>query len=308
MLSKEEFIEKINNSPVLRMRAEDDEEQYIIERNKLCTDLCIFLRLYWFHCEPEDYNDYTGNIFDTIDPCLKSYNAEQGAFINYFITSYNRKSRTALAIEKTISVRSGIHLPRNDNDTIRAILGIAKVKQYDLSDDEDLKKIANILGKDLTKIKELVLINERAKVLSESVVPVDNNMSEEEVSLFDSISDSISPEDARLLDVEIDRCLEALDEVYLEAQDRTKPKYAALITNYAMEMIQYRKELVNKHFTKREFFSEKISLKVVKICLYRGRPIPQKKFAEAFGVSEVAITKIVNQIKDKIKAKLLKKE
>ena len=308
MLSKEEFIEKINNSPVLGMRSEDDEEQYIKERNKLCEDICNFFRYYWFYSLPTEYNDYYYYIFETLKSCLKSYDTKQGAFINYFTTSYNRKARTVTAVEKSDSIRGGMHLSRSESGMIRAIRNVAKFNQYDLSDDEDLKKIANILEKDFSEIKDLVLINERAKVLSESVVTVDNNMIEEEVSLFDSISDSTTLEDARLLGVEIDRCLEALDEVYLQAQDRAKPKYAALITNYALEMIQYKKELVDEHFTKREFYSEMISLKVAKICLERRYPLPQKKFAEAFGVSEAAITKVVNQIKDKIKEILLKKE
>ena len=197
MFTREEYENLINNSPLFEIDKESSPALYKSERYNFLTLLTDYYRFYIYPNKPLD--SYSMTLMETAMECIKYYDKEKGEFLHLFNSSMKRDLHIAKAKEIIEEKRQGIRVSNEDDKLIRKIIALANSKGLDIYDLTVQQKISRALNLELSRLQELLRINDDAVAVSSTVTNDDGD----EVELFDLQSSHEKNAEDRMADAEI---------------------------------------------------------------------------------------------------------
>lgn len=166
-------------------------------------------------------------LMETAMECIKYYDKNKGEFLHLFNSSMKRDLHIAKAKEIIEEKRQGIRVSNEDDKLIRKIIALANSKGLDIYDITVQQKISKVLNMELSRLQELLRINDDAVAVSSTVTNDDGD----EVELFDLQSSHEKTAEAKLADESAFITLvERIDDVFTTVQDRQKKFLSMLLT------------------------------------------------------------------------------
>ena len=176
MFTREEYENLINNSPLFEIDKESSPALYKSERYNFLTLLTDYYRLYIYPNKPLD--SYSMTLMETAMECIKYYDKDKGKFLHLFNSSMKRDLHIAKAKEIIEEKRQGIRVSNEDDKLIRKIIALANSKGLDIYDLTVQQKISGALNLELSRLQELLRINDDAVAVSSTVTNDDGDEGE----------------------------------------------------------------------------------------------------------------------------------
>ena len=225
MFTREEYENLINNSPLFEIDKESSPALYKSERYNFLTLLADYYRFYIYPNKPLD--SYSMTLMETAMECIKYYDKDKGEFLHLFNSSMKRDLHIAKVKEIIEEKRQGIRVSNEDDKLIRKIIALANSKSLDIYDLTVQQKISKALNLELSRLQELLRINDDAVAVSSTVTNEDGD----EVELFDLQSSHEKTAEDKLADESAFITLvERIDDVFITVQDRQKKLLSMLLT------------------------------------------------------------------------------
>ena len=291
MLTKEEYEEKIDHSPLFRLDKERESIRYETERRILLKMLTEYYVQYIYRDKPLE--SYSLTLIETAHECIRYYNEGKGAFLHLFNALMKRALRVAVAKEQTERYRQGIRLAREDSYAIRKIIAFAKNKRLDIYDTDCQRKISQVLCLDPERVAELITMNENATAISNRVQGEDD-----EIDLFDTIADRDISAEEKLIDrSEAVELLKIADAVFSGCKARQKRMISLALTSEVVKAFDEDVEMAEKIMEGFSFRSEEW------FVYYRENRavLTARQIAQICGTSEQSLSRAYKIFKEKIR-------
>ena len=292
MFTREEYENLINNSPLFEIDKESSPALYKSERYNFLTLLTDYYRLYIYPNKSLD--SYSMTLMETAMECIKYYDKDKGEFLHLFNSSMKRDLHIAKAKEIIEEKRQGIRVSNEDDKLIRKIIALANSKGLDIYHITVQQKISRALNLELSRLQELLRINDDAVAVSSTVTNEDGD----EVELFDlQSSHEKNAEDKMADESAFVSLVEKINGVFNTVQDRQKKLLSMLLT---VEIIKACDEDLGKArqvLEDKELFNEEV------LDYYEKHgELPTAKQIGAFcGVSEQSLSRTYKNFKEKLK-------
>ena len=292
MFTREEYENLINNSPLFEIDKESSPALYKSERYNFLTLLTDYYRFYIYPNKSLD--SYSMTLMETAMECIKYYDKDKGAFLHLFNSSMKRDLHIAKAKEIIEEKRQGIRVSNEDDKLIRRIIALANSKGLDVYDLTVQQKISKALNLELSRLQELLRINDDAVAVSSTVTNDDGD----EVELFDLQSSHEKTAEDKIADESASITLvEKINDVFTTVQDRQKRLLSMLLT---VEIIKAFNEDVDKAkelLCDKEIFNQE----VLDYYEKHGELPTAKQIGEILGVSEQSLSRTYKNFKEKLK-------
>ena len=278
MFTREEYENLINNSPLFKIDKESSPALYKSERYNFLTLLTDYYRLYIYPNKSLD--SYSMTLMETAMECIKYYDKEKGEFLHLFNSSMKRDLHIAKAKEIIEEKRQGIRVSNEDDKLIRRIIALTNSKGLDIYDRTVQQKISKALNLELSRLQELLRINDAAVAVSSTVTNDDGD----EVELFDLQSSHEKNTEDKI-------------GVFTIVQDRQKRLLSMLLT---LEIIKACDEDLDKAknvLTGKELFNKE----VLDYYEKHGELPTAKQIGEILGVSKQSLSRTYKNFKEKLK-------
>lgn len=292
MFTREEYENLINNSPLFEIDKESSPALYKSERYNFLTLLTDYYRLYIYPNKPLD--SYSMTLMETAMECIKYYDKDKGEFLHLFNSSMKRDLHIAKAKEIIEEKRQGIRVSNEDDKLIRRIIALANSKGLDVYNLTVQQKISKALNLELSRLQELLRINDDAVAVSSTVTNDDG----EEIELFDlqashekNVEDKLADESAFV------SLVEKINGVFNTVQDRQKKLLSMLLT---VEIIKACNEDLDK--AKNVLAGKELFNKEVFDYYEKHAELPTaKQIGGICGVSEQSLSRTYKNFKEKLK-------
>lgn len=292
MFTREEYENLINNSPLFEIDKESSPALYKSERYNFFTLLTDYYRFYIY--PNKSLETYSMTLMETAMECIKYYDKDKGAFLHLFNSSMKRDLHIAKAKEIIEEKRQGIRVSNEEDKLIRKIIALANSKGLDIYDLTVQQKISRALNLELSRLQELLRINDDAVAVSSTVTNDDGD----EVELFDLQSSHEKTAEDRMADESAFITLvEKINGVLTIVQDRQKRLLSMLLT---VEIIKACAEDLDKAknvLTGKELFNKE----VLDYYKKHGELTTAKQIGEILGVSEQSLSRTYKNFKEKLK-------
>lgn len=160
--------EKINNSPLFGIDKEAEPYKYDLERNRLFAHIGDYVNKFYFR----KYGDFGYEQAVAFQNSVKSYKAEKGVFLAYYMTSLENACHVQRGKEIAATMTGNIHLTASQQRvvcSIRKILEAKGIVDEDINDDV-IKRVAKIMNADYSKMKKAFDIYQNSKVVGMTTV------------------------------------------------------------------------------------------------------------------------------------------
>ena len=292
MFTREEYENLINNSPLFEIDKESSPALYKTERYNFLTVLTDYYRLYIYPNKPLD--SYSMTLMETAIECIKYYNKSKGEFLHLFNSSMKRDLHIAKAKEIIEEKRQGIRVSSEDDKLIRKIIAFANSKSLDIYHVAVQEKISMALGIALSRLQELLRINDDAVAVSSTVTNEDGD----EIELFDlQASHEKTAEDKMADESAFISLVEKIDDAFSSVQERQKKLLSMLLT---VEIIKACDEDLDKA---RQSLEDKdiYNAEVFDYYNKNGALPTAKQIGVLCGVSEQSLSRTYKNFKEKLK-------
>ena len=292
MFTREEYENLINNSPLFEIDKESSPALYKTERYNFLTILTDYYRLYIYPNKPLD--SYSMTLMETAIECIKYYNKSKGEFLHLFNSSMKRDLHIAKAKEIIEEKRQGIRVSSEDDKLIRKIIAFANSKSLDIYHVAVQEKISMALGIALSRLQELLRINDDAVAVSSTVTNEDGD----EIELFDlQASHEKTAEDKTADESAFISLVEKIDDAFSSVQERQKKLLSMLLT---VEIIKACDEDLDKA---RQSLEDKdiYNAEVFDYYNKNGALPTAKQIGVLCGVSEQSLSRTYKNFKEKLK-------
>ena len=292
MFTREEYENLINNSPLFEIDKESSPALYKTERYNFLTILTDYYRLYIYPNKPLD--SYSMTLMETAIECIKYYNKSKGEFLHLFNSSMKRDLHIAKAKEIIEEKRQGIRVSSEDDKLIRKIIAFANSKSLDIYHVAVQEKISMALGIALSRLQELLRINDDAVAVSSTVTNEDGD----EIELFDlQASHEKTAEDKMADESAFISLVEKIDDAFSFVQERQKKLLSMLLT---VEIIKACDEDLDKA---RQSLEDKdiYNAEVFDYYNKNGALPTAKQIGVLCGVSEQSLSRTYKNFKEKLK-------
>ena len=292
MFTREEYENLINNSPLFEIDKESSPALYKTERYNFLTVLTDYYRLYVYPNKPLD--SYSMTLMETAIECIKYYNKSKGEFLHLFNSSMKRDLHIAKAKEIIEEKRQGIRVSSEDDKLIRKIIAFANSKSLDIYHVAVQEKISMALGIALSRLQELLRINDDAVAVSSTVTNEDGD----EIELFDlQASHEKTAEDKTADESAFISLVEKIDDAFSSVQERQKKLLSMLLT---VEIIKACDEDLDKA---RQSLEDKdiYNAEVFDYYNKNGALPTAKQIGVLCGVSEQSLSRTYKNFKEKLK-------
>lgn len=292
MFTREEYENLINNSPLFEIDKESSPALYKTERYNFLTILTDYYRLYIYPNKPLD--SYSMTLMETAIECIKYYNKSKGEFLHLFNSSMKRDLHIAKAKEIIEEKRQGIRVSSEDDKLIRKIIAFANSKSLDIYHVVVQEKISMALGIALSRLQELLRINDDAVAVSSTVTNEDGD----EIELFDlQASHEKTAEDKMADESAFISLVEKIDDAFSSVQERQKKLLSMLLT---VEIIKACDEDLDKA---RQSLEDKdiYNAEVFDYYNKNGALPTAKQIGVLCGVSEQSLSRTYKNFKEKLK-------
>ena len=292
MFTREEYENLINNSPLFEIDKESSPALYKSERYNFLTLLTDYYRLYIYPNKSLD--SYSMTLMETAMECIKYYDKDKGEFLHLFNSSIKRDLHIAKAKEIIEEKRQGIRVSNEDDKLIRKIIALANSKGLDVYDLDVQQKISKALGIEISRLQELLRINDDAVAISSTVTNDDGD----EVELFDlQSSHEKNAEEKMADDSAFVSLVERIDGVFNTVQDRQKKLLSMLLTVEIIKACDEDLDKAKNVLTGKELFNEEVFDYYEK----HGELPTAKQIGEILGVSEQSLSRTYKNFKEKVK-------
>lgn len=292
MFTREEYENLINNSPLFEIDKESSPALYKTERYNFLTVLTDYYRLYVYPNKPLD--SYSMTLMETAMECIKYYDKSKGEFLHLFNSSMKRDLHIAKAKEIIEEKRQGIRVSNEDDKLIRKIIALANSKGLDIYDITIQQKISKVLNLELSRLQELLRINDDAVAVSSTVTNDDGD----EVELFDLQSSHEKNAEDRLAEESVFISLiDRIDEVFTTVQDRQKRLLSMLLTIEIIKACDEDLDKAKNVLSSKELINEEVFDYYEKY----GELPTAKQIGILCGVSEQSLSRTYKNFKEKLK-------
>lgn len=292
MFTREEYENLINNSPLFEIDKESSPALYKSERYNFLTLLTDYYRLYIYPNKPLE--TYSMTLMETAMECIKYYDKNKGEFLHLFNSSMKRDLHIAKAKEIIEEKRQGIRVSNEDDKLIRKIIALANSKGLDIYDITIQQKISKALNLELSRLQELLQINDDAVAVSSTVTNDDGD----EVELFDlQSSHEKNAEDRLAEESAFISLIDRIDEVFATVQDRQKRLLSMLLTIEIIKACDEDLDKAKNVLSSKELFNEEVFDYYEKY----GELPTAKQIGEILGVSEQSLSRTYKNFKEKLK-------
>ena len=292
MFTREEYENLINNSPLFEIDKESSPALYKSERYNFLTLLTDYYRLYIYPNKPLD--SYSMTLMETAMECIKYYDKDKGKFLHLFNSSMKRDLHIAKAKEIIEEKRQGIRVSNEDDKLIRRIIALANSKGLDVYDLTVQQKISKALNLELSRLQELLRINDDAVAVSSTVTNEDGD----EVELFDlQSSHEKNAEDKMADESAFVSLVEKINGVFNTVQDRQKKLLSMLLTVEIIKACDEDLDKAKNVLTGKELFNEEVFDYYEK----HGELPTAKQIGLLCGVSEQSLSRTYKNFKEKLK-------
>lgn len=292
MFTREEYENLINNSPLFEIDKESSPALYKSERYNFFTLLTDYYRFYIYPNKPLE--TYSMTLMDTAMECIKYYDKDKGAFLHLFNSSMKRDLHIAKAKEIIEEKRQGIRVSNEDDKLIRKIIALANSKGLDIDDLVVQQKISKVLNLELSRLQELLRINDDAVVVSSRMMKENGD----EIELFDlQSSHEKNAEDKMADESAFITLVESINSVFATIQDRQKRLLSMLLTVEIIKACDEDLDKAKKVLTGKELFNEEIFDYYAKY----GELPTAKQIGSLCGVSEQSVSRTYKNFKEKLK-------
>jgi len=292
MFTREEYENLINNSPLFEIDKESSPALYKSERYNFLTLLTDYYRLYIYPNKSLD--SYSMTLMETAMECIKYYDKNKGEFLHLFNSSMKRDLHISKAKEIIEEKRQGIRVSNEDDKLIRKIIALANSKGLDIYDMTVQQKISKVLNMELSRLQELLRINDDAVAVSSTVTNDDGD----EVELFDLQSSHEKTAEAKLADESAFITLvERIDDVFTTVQDRQKKFLSMLLTVKIIKACDEDLDKAKNVLTGKELFNKEVFDYYEK----HGELPTAKQIGLLCGVSEQSLSRTYKNFKEKLK-------
>ena len=292
MFTREEYENLINNSPLFGIDKESSPALYKSERYNLLTLLTDYYRFYIYSNKPLE--TYSMTLMETAMECIKYYDKDKGEFLHLFNSALKRDLHIAKAKEIVEEKRQGIRVSNEDDKLIRRIIALANSKGLDIYDLTIQEKISKALNLELSRLQELLRINDYAVAVSSTMTNEDGD----EVEIFDLQSSHEKTAEDKMADESAFITLVGkINDVFTTVQDRQKRLLSMLLT---VEIIKACAEDLDKAknvLAGKELFNEE----VLDYYKKHGELPTAKQIGEIIGVSEQSLSRAYKNFKEKLK-------
>ena len=289
MFTREEYENLINNSPLFEIDKESSPALYKSEERKFIDNLYLYYSNYVYR------KDLDGLVFmRTAKECIKYYAKEKGEFLHLFNSSMKRDLHIAKAKEIIEEKRQGIRVSNEDDKLIRRIIALANSKGLDVCDLTIQQKISKALNLELSRLQELLRINDDAVAVSSTVTNDDGD----EVELFDlQSSHEKNAEDKMADESAFVSLVEKINGVFNTVQDRQKQLLSMLLTVEIIKACDEDLDKAKNVLTGKELFNEEV------FDYYeKHSELPTaKQIGLRCGVSEQSLSRAYKNFKEKLK-------
>ena len=292
MFTREEYENLINNSPLFEIDKESSPALYKSERYNFLTLLTDYYRLYIYPNKSLD--SYSMTLMETAMECIKYYDKDKGKFLHLFNSSMKRDLHIAKAKEIIEEKRQGIRVSNEDDKLIRRIIALANSKGLDVYDLTVQQKISKALNLELSRLQELLRINDDAVAVSSTVTNDDGD----EVELFDlQSSHEKNAEDKMADESAFVSLVEKINGVFTTVQDRQKKLLSMLLTVEIIKACDEDLDKAKNVLTGKELFNEEV------FDYYEKHDeLPTaKQIGAILGVSEQSLSRTYKNFKEKLK-------
>ena len=292
MFTREEYENLINNSPLFEIDKESSPALYKTERYNFLTILTDYYRLYIYPNKPLD--SYSMTLMETAMECIKYYDKDKGEFLHLFNSSMKRDLHIAKAKEIIEEKRQGVRVASEDDKLIRKIIALANSKGLDINDTTVQLKISKALNLELSRLQEMLRINDDAVAVSSTVTNDDGD----EIELFDlQASHEKTAEDKMADEAAFVALVERIDDVFSSVQERQKKLLSMLLT---VEIIRACDEDIDK--AKNVLFGKELFNEEVLDYYEKHGELPTaKQIGVICGVSEQSLSRTYKNFKEKLK-------
>ena len=292
MFTREEYENLINNSPLFEIDKESSPALYKSERYNFLTLLTDYYRFYIYPNKSLD--SYSMTLVETAMECIKYYDKNKGEFLHLFNSSMKRDLHIAKAKEIIEEKRQGIRVSNEDDKLIRKIIALANSKGLDIYDITIQQKISKALNLELSRLQELLQINDDAVAVSSTVTNDDGD----EVELFDlQSSHEKNAEDRLAEESAFISLIDRIDEVFATVQDRQKRLLSMLLTIEIIKACDEDLDKAKNVLSSKELFNEEVFDYYEKY----GELPTAKQIGEILGVSEQSLSRTYKNFKEKLK-------
>ena len=292
MFTREEYENLINNSPLFEIDKESSPALYKTERYNFLTVLTDYYRLYVYPNKPLD--SYSMTLMETAMECIKYYDKDKGEFLHLFNSSMKRDLHIAKAKEIIEEKRQGIRVSNEDDKLIRKIIALANSKGLDIYDITIQQKISKVLNLELSRLQELLRINDDAVAVSSTVTNDDGD----EVELFDLQSSHEKNAEDRLAEESVFISLiDRIDEVFTTVQDRQKRLLSMLLTIEIIKACDEDLDKAKNVLSSKELINEEVFDYYEKY----GELPTAKQIGVICEVSEQSLSRTYKNFKEKLK-------
>ena len=292
MFTREEYENLINNSPLFEIDKESSPALYKSERYNFLTILTDYYRLYIYPNKSLD--SYSMTLMETAMECIKYYDKDKGEFLHLFNSSMKRDLHIAKAKEIIEEKRQGIRVANEDDKLIRRIIALANSKGLDVYDLTVQQKISKALNLELSRLQELLRINDDAVAVSSTVTNEDGD----EVELFDlQSSHEKNAEDKMADESAFITLVERINDVFTTVQDRQKRLLSMLLTVEIIKACDEDLDKAKNVLTGKELFNEE----VLDYYKKHGELPTAKQIGLLFEVSEQSLSRTYKNFKEKLK-------
>lgn len=292
MFTREEYENLINNSPLFAIDKESSPALYKSERYNFLTLLTDYYRFYIYPNKSLD--SYSMTLMETAMECIKYYDKDKGAFLHLFNSSMKRDLHIAKAKEIIEEKRQGIRVSNDEDKLIRKIIALANSKGLDIYDLTVQQKISRALNLELSRLQELLRINDDAVAVSSTMTNDDGD----EVELFDLQSSHEKNAEDRLADDSAYVSLvEKINGVFNTVQDRQKKLLSMLLTVEIIKACDEDLDKAKNVLTGKKLFNEEV------LDYYKKHDeLPTaKQIGVICGVSEQSLSRTYKIFKEKLK-------
>ena len=289
MFTREEYENLINNSPLFEIDKESSPALYKSEERKFIDNLYLYYSNYVYR------KNLDGLVFmQTAKECIKYYAKEKGEFLHLFNSSMKRDLHIAKAKEIIEEKRQGIRVSNEDDKLIRKIIALANSKGLDIYDITVQQKISKVLNLELSRLQELLRINDDAVAVSSTVTNDDGD----EVELFDlQSSHEKNAEDRLAEESAFISLIDRIDKVFTTVQDRQKKLLSMLLTVEIIKACDEDLDKAKNVLTGKELFNKEVFDYYEK----HGELPTAKQIGVICGVSEQSLSRTYKNFKEKLK-------
>ena len=292
MFTREEYENLINNSPLFEIDKENSPALYKTERYNFLTVLTDYYRLYVYPNKPLD--SYSMTLMETAMECIKYYDRDKGEFLHLFNSSMKRDLHIAKAKEIIEEKRQGIRVSNEDDKLIRKIIALANSKGLDIYDITIQQKISKVLNLELSRLQELLRINDDAVAVLSTVTNDDGD----EVELFDlQSSHEKNAEDRLVEESAFISLIDRIDELITTVQDTQKRLLTMLLTIEIIKACDEDLDKTKNVLSSKELFNEEVFDYYEKY----GELPTAKRIGILCGVSEQSLSRTYKNFREKLK-------